>query len=297
MATCKRCGISGPFVKVNEEGICVLCQNRPDPIKPKNKPSILLFELDPEAVLNRYLTTDHSTYPKGYNVVEYYTAEFDCMLSALREVPVARSLRDGSSRAPECVFYKDLSGFSLEDCKSFVAVDTETSGLTARAEIVEVSAVKFKDFRPVSTFSTLCRPYGKIAPDAAAVHGITDADVRNAPRCAEILDGLEAFTENLPLVAHNAPFDLKMLAKEGMDTYARRVFDTLPLSRTLLRQPDGAKLPRYRLSDACRACAILFSGAHRSTADAMAAGMLFLELVKRHFGKENLLLPSSPEKS
>lgn len=295
MATCRQCGISGPFVKVNEAGICVLCQNKPA-TPPPARPSKLRFELEPQAVLTRYLTTSHSTYPKGYNVVEYYTAEFDCMLSSLPEIPVQRSVRDVISEDPECVFYRDLTGFSLTDCKDFVAIDTETSGLTARAEVVEVSAVKFKDFRPVSAFATLCKPYGRISPDATAVHGITNDDVKNAPRCAEILDCLEAYIEGLPLVAHNAPFDLKMLAREGMDTYARRVFDTLPIARKLLKQPNGEKLPRYRLADACRACAILFTGAHRSTADAMAAGMLFLELIKRHFGKENLLLPEPPEK-
>jgi DNA polymerase III epsilon subunit-like protein len=291
VAKCVRCGISGPFVKVNEEGICPLCQCRPEksPRSPAAEKVRLALTLDAEQVLHRYLTTSHSTYPKGYGVVEYYTAEFDCILASLPRVSVERWKTEVEALSAACYFCKGLEGLSLAECGNFVALDTETSGLTARAEIVEVSAVRFEHFRPVSVFATLCKPYGKIAPDAAAVHGITDGDVKDAPRFAEILPGLEAFIDTFPLVAHNAPFDLKMLAAEGMDNYGRRVYDTLPIARKILRTPDGEKLPHYRLADCCRACAILFSGAHRSTADALAAGMLFLELVKRHFGVTDLL--------
>lgn len=290
MATCVRCGISGPFVRVNEEGLCPLCQSKPAKEEPKKSAAKILFS-DPKEIIDRYLTTAHSTYPKGYNVVEYYTAEFDCILNALREVPVTASPRSALLAEEEisCVFCKDLKGMTLEKCGNFVALDTETSGLSARAQIVEVSAVKFCNFRPTEVFTTLCKPFGGISPQATEIHGITNRDVENAPRCAQILNGLEEFIGDLPIVAHNAPFDLRVLGSEGMVTRGRRVFDTLPLARTLLRQPNGEKLPHYKLADSCRACAILFSGAHRSTADALAAGMLFSELVKRHFGVQNLL--------
>ena len=290
MAVCVRCGISGPFVKVNEEGLCPLCQCRPNREDPKKSAAKIRFS-DPEEILRRYLTTSHTTYPRGYNVVEYYTAEFDCILNALREAPVIPSPRSALLGEEEvsCVFCKDLKGLSLAQCGDFVALDTETSGLSARAQIVEVSAVKFRDFRPTEVFTTLCKPFGGISPGATAIHGITNDDVKHAPRCAQILNGLEEFIGDLPLVAHNAPFDLRVLGTEGMVTRGRRVFDTLPLARALLRLPDGEKLPHYKLADSCRACAILFSGAHRSTADALAAGMLFSELVKRHFGIQNLL--------
>lgn len=291
MATCIRCGISGPFVTVNAEGLCPLCQCRPPQKEaPSSKEKVkLALSLDADAVLTRYLTTSHSTYPKGYHVVEYYTAEFDCILQSLPKAPIIPIPAEVTEGAPECFYYKDLDHFSMADCENFVAIDTETSGLTARAEIVEVSAVRFEKFRPVKIFTTLCKPYGKISPEAAAVHGISDKEVAKAPRFAEIVGGLEDFLENLPLVAHNASFDLKMLAREGLDTHGRRVFDTLPIARKVLRAPNGEKLERYKLTDACKACAILFSGAHRSTADALAAGLLFTELVKRQFKTENLL--------
>ncbi len=282
MGKCVSCGISGPFVKTDERGLCVLCQKK----APAPKGKILL---DEEEVLLRYLTTAHNTYPSQYNVVEYYVAEFNCMLDSLPTAPITPLPCDAPTRPAECIYLKTFKGCSPRDLRDFVAIDTETSGLTAAAEIVEVSAVKFENFRPVQVFETLCRPYKPIAPNATAVNGITNGMVKHAPRFGEIISDLDDFADGVPLVAHNAPFDLKMLAKEGFCTAGRQVFDTLPLARALLRDRNGEKLQSYRLAEACKQCAILFSGAHRSTADAFAAGLLFLELAKRYFDCENLL--------
>ncbi len=287
MGKCVRCGISGAFVKVDEQGLCVICRSKAPKPSPKS-PSIRPEDLNPEEVITRYVTTYHNTYPSEYNVVEYYLAEFNCMLDSLPFAEIPRIPCDAPSGVPECVILKKFDGCSLADCSDFVAIDTETSSLGTSAEIVEVSAVRFENFRPVEVFETLCKPYGKISLEATAVNGITNEQVKNAPRFAEIIPALDEFADRLPLIAHNAPFDLRMLAGEGFPTAGRQVFDTLPLARSILRDKDGNKLPSYKLAEACKQCAILFSGAHRSTADAFAAGLLFLELVKRRFGTENL---------
>ncbi len=282
MGKCVNCGISGPFVKTDDRGLCVLCQAK----APAPKKKILL---DAEEVILRYLTTAHSTYPSQYHVVEYYVAEFNCMLDSLPATKITPIRCDAPPRPAECVYLKHFKGCSPRDLGDFVAIDTETSGLTATAEIVEVSAVKFEHFRPVQVFETLCRPYKSISPAATAVNGITNEMVKNAPRFGEIISDLDDFADGVPLVAHNASFDMNMLAREGFCTAGRQVFDTLPLARALLRDRNGEKLKSYKLTESCKYCAILFSGAHRSTADAFAAGLLFLELIKRHFDKENLL--------
>lgn len=286
MAKCVRCGISGPFVKVDGQGLCALCRGKGE-IRNLPKPSPLA--LDAEQVITRYLTTAHDSYPSGYNVVEYYTAEFDCMLNSLPCAPLHRMLCDAPPRPPESVILRSFAGCSLSDCADFVAFDTETSGLDARAEIVEISAVKFKNFRPVEIFETLCKPYRRISAEATAVNGISNEMVASAPRFAEIMSDFDEFIDGFPLVAHNAPFDVKMLASEGFPTAGRQVYDTLSIARKILRDRNGEKLPSYKLAVACKYCAVLFSGAHRSSADAMAAGLLFLELAKRNFGTVNLL--------
>ena len=288
MGTCVRCGISGPFVKVDDQGLCAICRNRAAKTNPSPAPSPKKPLLDAQKVIDRYLKTPHNTYPSEFNVVDYYVAEFECMLSSLPEVSIERIPCDAPAGEAECVILKKFCGCSPWDLGNFVAVDTETSSIGFSAEIVEVSAVKFENFRPTQVFQTLCKPYRRISLEATAVNGITNEMVRNAPRFAEIIPALDEFCDGFSLVAHNAPFDLRVLAKEGFPTAGRRVFDTLPLARATLRDKDGNKLPGYKLAECCKYCAILFSGAHRSTADAFAAGLLFLELVKRNFGIDDL---------
>ncbi|MBO5248284.1 MAG: 3'-5' exonuclease [Clostridia bacterium] len=294
MGKCLRCGMEGPFVRVDEQGLCVICRKRAQGSAPVSaptsaSPSIRPCDLNPEDVISRYVSTYHNTYPAEYNVVDYYVAEFHCMLDSLPVVPIPRIACDAPGEEWEGVILKKFDGCSLVDCSDFVALDTETTGLGGSSEIVEVSAVRFEHFRPVAVFETLCKPYRRIPLDATAVHGITNDDVKLSPRFAEIIPALDEFTDRLPLVAHNAPFDMRMLAQEGFPTAGRQAFDTLSLARSILRDKDGNKLASYALSEACKQCAILFSGAHRSSADALAAGLLFLELAKRRFGTENLL--------
>lgn len=99
----------------------------------------------------------------------------------------------------------------------FVAFDTETTGLFLSSRVVELGAVKFRGLRALETFQSLVNPGVAIPPEAAAVHGITDAEVAGRPSIAEILPQFEAFIGDAVLVAHNAPYDLGILATE----YAR----------------------------------------------------------------------------
>jgi DNA polymerase-3 subunit epsilon len=285
MGKCIRCGTCGPLVTVDGNGLCALCRSKPQKAEKK---TVTSSDLNPESVFERYRTTDHSKYPSEYRVTDYYTAEFDCMLNAIPSVAIRREFCDAPPQKPKCVYLRTLDGSRPEDLRRFVALDTETSALGSSAEIVEISAIRFVDFRPTEVFSTLCRPYRAISPQATEVHGITDGQVKDAPRFAELIPHLSEFLGKDPLVAHNAPFDLGMLASEGFPTYGKAVYDTLSIARKLLKFPGGEKLPSYRLADACRACAVLFSGAHRSEADTFAAGLLFCELIKRHFGTNDL---------
>ena len=68
------------------------------------------------------------------------------------------------------------------DIKSdFVILDTETTGLNERAEIVELSII---DKNGNTLFDRLIKPKGHIPRDAEQIHGISNADVENADSLA-----------------------------------------------------------------------------------------------------------------
>lgn len=169
---------------------------------------------------------------------------------------------------------------SLNKIKDFIAVDTETTGLKAAGnDIIQLSAVKFKNFEPVEVFSTYIKPRKNIPEDATRVNGITDEMVKDAPPFYQIINSFNEFVENLPLVAHNAPFDMKHLYANGLDSIQDKiVYDTLELSKKIIKDAYS-----YKLQDICEEAHIYFDDAHNANADSLAAGLLFVYLVaERH---------------
>lgn len=114
-------------------------------------------------------------------------------------------------------------------------VDTETTGLV-NAGVVELALLHIdSDLNVIGEFHTRVNPERPIEPGAFAVHGISDADVADAPTLAQIPElGLVAMA-----VAHNYPFDSRML-KGHLNAEASLC--TLSLSRQYLKGTTNHKL-------------------------------------------------------
>jgi DNA polymerase-3 subunit epsilon len=152
----------------------------------------------------------------------------------------------------------------------FVAFDTETTGLHATDRLVELAAVRFRSGLVESEWSTLVRPGCAIPPEAVAVHGISDVAVVAASAAEQVLPTFLGFIEGAALVAHNAPFDIRVLALEllraGLPLPDNPVLDTCALSRRL-----GIEVPNHRLATLARAFGVPQGRAHRALADARVA--------------------------
>lgn len=163
----------------------------------------------------------------------------------------------------------------------FIAFDLETTGTVPGVDqIVEIGAVKFIDGRADAIFSTLINPQRMIPPGASAVNGITDDMVLGKPLIDTILEPFSEFCEDLPLVAHNAPFDVQFLTadykKHECKTPQGIILDSLPISRKVF-----PGLANYKLGTLVQHLKIPSADFHRAEADASYCGMVFLELLKR----------------
>lgn len=163
----------------------------------------------------------------------------------------------------------------------FIAFDIETTGtVPAVDQIVEIGAVKFVNHHIESVFSTLINPLRAIPPGASAVNGITDEMVQGKPTIDTILEPFAEFCGDLPVVAHNAPFDGQFLINviTRFETPAPKgvILDTLPIARKVL-----PGLPNYKLGTLVQHLKIPAAEFHRAEADASYCGYLFLELIKR----------------
>ena len=92
-------------------------------------------------------------------------------------------------------------------------LDTETTGLGDEAEICEIAVIRHDGS---VVLDTLVRPTGKIPADATRVHGITDADVRDAPSIDDVLDArVRLFLASHPIAIYNADYDLRLLRQSA----------------------------------------------------------------------------------
>lgn len=161
----------------------------------------------------------------------------------------------------------------------FVAFDLETTGIKPKeGMIVEVGAVLFDGDKAVKGYGTLIDPGMPIPPDASAVNGITDDMVCGKPRIADVLAEFADFCGDLPVVAHNAPFDYKFLLEDVNLHCAAApkgvVLDTLPLARRIF-----PGLPNYKLGTLVRHFGFPSGTFHRAEEDSAYCGLLFAKIV------------------
>lgn len=151
-------------------------------------------------------------------------------------------------------------------------IDFETTGLTPGYDrVVEASVVRIDPGQaPRLVYDTLVNPLRPMA--GTEIHGITDADVAQAPRFAEIAGDLLAATQGCVVAAYNVYFDMRFL---GFELANAGVQHQPPHFCLMYMRPMLALGPRCKLSAACAAHGVEYAPSHISAHDALAAGRLF----------------------
>lgn len=155
----------------------------------------------------------------------------------------------------------------------FIAFDLETTGLDpANDEIIEIGIARFRDGEIVDKFNSLVKPSQPIPSDITHLTGIHPEDVEDAPALAALKPALGEFFGDLPLVAHNAQFDMSFMQKQKM-LADNQAYDTFALASILM--PSA---PRYNLHSLTTQFGISLERAHRAYDDAAATGHLYWQL-------------------
>jgi len=91
---------------------------------------------------------------------------------------------------------------------NILVLDTETTGLGDKAEIIESGIINGSG---ETVMNTLVKPTISIPGEATAIHGITDDDLQNAPVFADAVEELEGLIQGKILLMYNAEYDLRSL--------------------------------------------------------------------------------------
>ena len=164
----------------------------------------------------------------------------------------------------------------------FVAIDFETAN-SSPASPCAVGLVRVSGGEIAESLSMLFRPpsphnwfhHGNIQ-----VHGIHPEDVADAPEFETVLPELLLFTDGLPLIAHNASFDMGVLTKTaehiGFDLPNLNYACSLKMARKTYH------LDSYRLNAVAYAIGHEEFQHHDALADSDACARIVLHMAERH---------------
>ena len=134
---------------------------------------------------------------------------------------------------------------SMKKVKNYVVLDFETTGLRAGSDkIIQIGAVKYIEHERKETMYLMVNPECFISSTITRITGITNKDVEDAPPIEEVAHELIAFIGDLPIIAHNAPFDMGFLyaLEEITPIPEYTVIDTVKLARKAITQTPNHKL-------------------------------------------------------
>jgi DNA polymerase-3 subunit epsilon len=162
-------------------------------------------------------------------------------------------------------------------------LDTETTGLKAWDEIIEIAIL---DHEGLPLIDTLVRPTRKIPPDAIAIHGITDEMVQTAPAWQELWPEIEQILEGKETAIYNADFDLRLMKqsheanKMPWNVQEKNFFCIMQLYAQFYGMWNASRRSfRWQsLENAGRQCRIQLPNTHRAKDDTMLARAVLIHM-------------------
>lgn len=173
--------------------------------------------------------------------------------------------------------------------KTFVAFDTETTGLHPNEEhVIEIGAIKFNCEGLIEEpFNILIKPPVPVSQFITDLTHITNDMLENCPSMTQVLPEFMNYigTENTYLIGHNVPFDIQFidaeLTRASLPAIKNLAFDTLQLARWAY--PEFSYLPekgQYKLQSLAARFKINVEAAHRACDDARVCKELFHQIIK-----------------
>ena len=161
--------------------------------------------------------------------------------------------------------------------RRFAIVDLEASSTKPKNRIMEVAVIILEDdgYQVVvkDSFSTLVNPEVEVPANILDLTGITQEELKTAPKFYEIAEDLELLTRDCTIVAHNVGFDISLLQDE-FDKLGTEFLRKTKCTQELAKE-HYPELASYDLKSLCELLDIELEFNHRAMDDAVAAVELF----------------------
>lgn len=125
--------------------------------------------------------------------------------------------------------------------KNYTVVDVETTGLNTEIDaVIQFSAVKYENFKPVDQLNIYIKPSNgeNIKAETTAITGITQEDVDSGSTFKDAFNQINQFLDTSFLVGHNLNFDINILHTEykrlNKELPKIKYSDTLKIAKSTL---------------------------------------------------------------
>ncbi len=165
----------------------------------------------------------------------------------------------------------------------FWVVDVEGNG-GSPPEIVELAMVEVDGLLlGRNPRHWLIKPQQPIASVVSRIHGLTDADVANAPSIEDLADDILMRIEDTPIVGHNVRVEVDILTRSLPGWMPRIAIDTVVLARSVipgLSSYSLGKIGKY-LGLEEEATGRTGGRHHAALFDATLTALIFIDLLRR----------------
>jgi DNA polymerase III subunit epsilon len=135
----------------------------------------------------------------------------------------------------------------MSKANTVVVLDFETTGLSPDYgdRAIEIGAVRIENGKVIERFQSLMNPGCRVNSFIEDYTGITNAMLKKAPPCNEVMHQFADFIDGYNLVAHNASFDKRFLDAELniiSRTYSGRFVCSMLMARRVYQNAPNHKL-------------------------------------------------------
>lgn len=168
----------------------------------------------------------------------------------------------------------------MSKANTVVVLDFETTGLSPDYgdRAIEIGAVRIENGEVVERFQALMNPGCRVNSFIEEYTGITNAMLKAAPACREVMQQFADFIDGYNLVAHNASFDKRFLDAELNKisrSYSGKFVCSMLMARRIYQDA-----PNHKLGTLVEYANIPSEGAfHRALYDSEMTGKLWLAML------------------
>ncbi|USS93797.1 exonuclease domain-containing protein [Fructilactobacillus ixorae] len=179
---------------------------------------------------------------------------------------------------------------------NYMVLDIETTGLNpVDNDIIQISAIRYIDDKPVKTFNHYVQPQNdEISPKIYSLTGISNDDVKSGLSLNDALTELEVFyNSNMKpaIIGHNIDFDITFLTQKGVNISEITIEDTLLMAK---QAQKDLSLPNNKL-ETLKDYFGIKNGSHNSLNDVKTTAIVYQKLRDKGYKPKKITTKKSSE--